>query len=217
MIRWTVDALLARVQEYLGEDVGDFYNYQTRLTLLNQAQLDMVRETLGLTKVVSLDYDPAVGVDFPDDFLTFSKITPQFVATDGTVTDLEVVSGYRLQELHPTWRTDSTGTPESILDDTLDLYPTPPLAGTLRLPYVYAPAQLVDDDDEPYDGVARLAVFGEALAMFVANRVLLPSNPQLATVYNNMYNEEQKKMREAVRDNPRKDRFVRRASLEDWT
>lgn len=213
---WSVDLILDRVQELLNEGPGDFYNFQTRMMLLNQAQEELIKNTNAFYKEARLDYDPEVGVEFPRDFIKFASNKPYWENTSGTLTPLTVATTYRVEELSSDWRSaEVSETPSHLIEDDLTVYPTPSSPGTLILPYIYRPYYLHEGSDIPLGGNRKYGNYSDAISYWVASRVLIATNPNLSATYQTIYQAEEAKMREEVRDR-RSERFIRKTNLGEW-
>jgi len=213
MAEWTVGKLLDHVQELLAEPVGGFYNISTRLDQLNQAQRELAHESRAFvgsanTTVVIGTRDYAL----PADFLSLYWEAPYFVDTAGQRSTLEVIDPGLLATRFPHWQ-DLThaGTPTHLLvrNGTLTLYPTPTSGGTLTLPYVLEPAELVEMDDVPFDALPHYNRFAPALAYRVAFINSVARAPQLASMYRDLFERQERLMRHYARSNPQSKPGVR--------
>lgn len=214
MASWNVERLLDHVQELLGEPVGGFYNISTRLDHMNQAQRELSHETraiLGTTNIAVVLGTRNYAL--PVDFLTFSSEAPYFV--DGSanqypvvVTDLDMMA-----RRYPQWQDQAAhvGLPTHIVvrNGTLTLYPTPNQAGTLTLPYVAEPTELVAMTDEPFNGLSHLNRFAPALAYKAAFVTSIGRAPQVAGMFQDLYERQERLMRHFVRSSPQNKPGVR--------
>lgn len=227
---WNVERLLAHVQRLVGEPEGAFYNIQSRLDDFNRTQEEIVVETRAITKYATLTTtDDNREVDLPTDFLMFAQTGLRYHDGSENYYPVEVVSAADIDDLYPQWKfSDQYGTgsygagsygdlnynqeiPEHAWvtnQDTLNLLPLPG-GGDIEFEYVAAPTQLTDLDDEPFNGITALNRFSVALAFKAANIEMLPINPQYATVLNNMYIQEVKKLRDVLRRNPQTDNRIK--------
>lgn len=199
----TAEMLLDLVQELVGEPIGGFYNISRRLAMLSQAQNEMVAETKAIQCTAGVTVaagDPVV--DLPDNFGQFGSIPPVF---EGTV--LRVVAPLELHMGRPGWLTSTEGgTPDRLVARGSEwvLVPTPSEGGTLTITYVPVLPAFTGMDDQAFRGYPNLERFSTGIAYRVASLIALPSNPTLAGVYNDMYIQEEQKMRHAARANAQK-------------
>lgn len=220
---WTVQNLLDLTQELIGEPVGGFYNIGTRLLHFNSAQEQFINRTHALLTETDLTIDSGDRtVAIPSDFLTFGKLDPTWVASNGDPTMLKVIPINQAEDLHPLWRdtTDrETGTPAylALQDDSIYIFPEPDADGTLTLPYVQRPTELADVTDEAFNGEARLQMFAPALAYFAANIIMLPRSPQTALTYHEMFELEVRKARSYLYKNPQERHYRSTARLDRWS
>ena len=214
MSEWNVEKLLDHVQELLGEPTGSFYNISTRLDLMNQAQREMNEEARAI--VARAEIPLVLGqreYDLPDDFLCFDREVPQVVEISGQRVNPRVVDVGYLETVRPQWQdeTGHRGTPEFLFvrNGAVMLYPTPTTLGTLHVPYVVLPDELVDMDDVPFNGITRLNRFAPALAYKVAFISTIGRAPQLAGNYQSLYAQQERLMRHFTRSNPQKPQSIR--------
>lgn len=213
MAEWTVGKLLDHIQELLAEPVGGFYNISTRLDQLNQAQRELAHESRAFTKRAAVTV--VVGTrDYalPADFLSLGWEAPYFVDSSLNQSGLEVVDPGLLSARFPHWQDAShTGTPTQLLvrNGTLTVYPTPSSGGTLTLPYVSEPAELVDAGDVPFDGLSHYNRFAPALAYKVAFINAIGRAPQLAGMFQDLFERQERLMRHYARSNPQNKPGVR--------
>jgi hypothetical protein len=217
---WTVSTLLDMVQELLGEPVGGFYNISTRLQYMNQAQREMNEETRALT--ASSDISVTSGTrdySVPADFQTFAQEAPFFKDLSGNRTRLNVVSPSDLDARFDHWQDDDVheGDPAYVLlrNGTLPLHPTPDTSGTITLPYLVEPDELVDMDDVPFNGLSRYNRFSPALAYKVAFIQMIGRAPQVAAMFRDLYERELREMRHYVRTNPQNHLEIRPTPREE--
>jgi hypothetical protein len=160
----------------------------------------------------------------------FSQTAPRY-NDNGDYNKITIISPSQADYLFPNWQDAADLYPTSspthgwlTNQNTLNLLPLPN-GGDVELTYVKRPDDMVQLDDEPFDGNVALNRFAIALAYKMANRLTLPRNPQYATILNNMYIEEQKKLRDYLRRDPQQHQAIRpgRASsytladrIEDW-
>lgn len=203
----TAEELLDWVQDLVGEPIGGFYNISRRLALLSQAQNELVAETKAIqcTAVVPIVAGEPVIV-LPSDFGQFGSIPP-------TIGDsiLEVVSPLELNLSKPDWvTTNEVGTPTKLVARGSDwlLVPTPDTNGELILTYVPVLADLEHMDDISFRGYPNLERFSPGIAYRVAAIIMLSRNPTLAGAYNDLYIQEERKMRHATRSNSQKGQRV---------
>ena len=208
---WTVEMLSNMVQELIGEPVGGFYNISQRLAHLTQAQNELVDETLAMMKSVSFQLTATVfWYQLPDDFQRFGDRQP-YLKDDTSTSSLQVVPPLFMDAEYPGWHTGrQSGTPRYIVqdDDTFYLYPTPDRAYTMNFNYVQIPDELTAMDDIPFNGRKDLNRYAPALAYKVAFLHMLPRSPGLAQIYNDLYIQEEKKMRHFTRTNPQKPQSI---------
>jgi hypothetical protein len=207
MASWNVYSLLNHAQELMGEPVGAFFNISTRLDQMNQAQRELNDETRAIT-----DADTVAVVagtrdyNLPLDFLTFERETPTFLDQSGNRHRVTVVDPAWLDARYPSWQdlTTHTGTPLHLFvrNGALTIYPTPDSAGTLTVPYVVEPAELTQMSDVPFNGLARLNRFAPALAYKVAFVNTIARAPQLASMFLELYERQERLMRHFTRTNP---------------
>lgn len=216
----TVGDLLDTVQELLGEPVGGFYNISRRLSLMNQAQREMVEESRAL--VSTLEESVSSGTrtyNLPSDFLTFSQERPYFTDSGGDRSNLKVVTPSFLDQVNPHWQDDTrhSGTPMYLVleNGTLTLHPNPDSSGTLTVPYIVDPTELADVDDVPFDGVTRLNRHAMGLAYYAAYIGAMGMSAQQAFAYKDMYEKELREMRHYVRTTPQNHLEVRPTPLEE--
>ena len=221
---YTVEDLLAQVQELIGEGPGDFYNLSSRLRDLNIAQEEMVQRSRALPTETEISVVAGTQTyALPDNFLMFGRFEPQFVETSGNNRySLEVIGERVAEEMFPNWRDTTTnyrGTPQYIVEvqEEIYLFPTPNAAGTLTLPYIERPTDLAEMTDEAFSGIERLQRFAPGLAYYVANKIMLPRNPQTAMVYHSMYTEEVRKMTASLRNNPQRRSFRKVVPMSNWS
>lgn len=209
-----VEDLLNHIQELVGEPVGGYYNISTRLKQLNQAQREMVQDTRALVNSINIAVDANQStVYLPDDFLTYAKEQPYFTDSTADIHKLQVVDLDFMDETYPTWREGtSVSTPMYLVmtgSQQVDLYPLSAEGGTLTVPYVVDPDELVDVDDEVFNGVTNLNRYAFGLAYKVAAMYMMPRAPQLGQQYLAMYNRELRQMRQDVRSNPQHTQTLR--------
>jgi hypothetical protein len=211
-MNWTADSLLAHVQDLLGEGVGDFYNISTRLNLMNHAQDEMLEETRALTSTTTLTtVSGTQTVALPSDFLTFSTEQPVYITAGGDYYPLTVQDVGDIDRMFPNWQDSteypaSSGPPTDIWvtnHETLNMLPLPD-GGDVNLRYVPSATLMTDYSDVPFNGNTRLNRFAVGLAYKVANTIMLPRNPELASVYQRMYIAELRKLRHHARSNPQR-------------
>jgi hypothetical protein len=207
MASWTVERLLDHVQEIMGEPVGGFYNISTRLDQMNQAQRELNDETRAI--VGTTDITVVSGTrdyDLPADFLTFSTEQPYFVDSAGQYHAVEVTDVDLMARRYQRWQDESAhvGLPTHLVvrNGTLTLYPTPNQGGTLTVPYVVEPTELAEMDDEPFNGLSHLNRFAPALAYKVAFVNAIGRAPQIAAMFQDLYERQERLMRHHVRSSP---------------
>lgn len=211
-MNWDAQTLLDYTQDLIGEGVGDFYNISTRLNMMNQAQEEMVEETRALTATTSLTTTSGTRtVALPDDFLTFSTEQPVYIDSSGTYYPLNLRDVSDIDRKYPNWQDNTeypatSGPPTDVWltnHETLNMMPLPD-GGTVNLTYVVEPTRLTGYTSTPFNGNERLNRFAIGLAQKVASTIMLPRNPQLAAIYQDMYIRELRKMRHHVRANPQR-------------
>lgn len=197
--QWTAERISERVQELIGEPAGGFYNWSDRLVVMNTGQEELVLETQALTTRASIPLVDGQG-ELPDDLLELTHNTPYLQTAGGNQIPLEMVGAYHIEENFPIGAGPFAGTPTlaTVEDDTIFVYPKP-TEGDVVIRYVVRPADMVDFEDVPFNGSPRLNRYAEGIAFYTATRIMLPRNPQLATVYQNAYIQTQKNMRHDLR------------------
>lgn len=198
-MRATAGDVLTQVQRLLGEPAGAYYDMRYRLQRVNQAQLEMVQDSLGQEREIEV---PLVGeeeVVLPDDFLTFGRNQPYFLSPSGHATALRSVDPEFVQGREFGWEGGPT---YLVVDGTRRLRIVPaPSSGTLVVSYVSAPEPLWGEDDEIFSGDPRLARYSTALAYKVAAGEMQAIAPQQAQNYLGLYEREMRHLREATRKN----------------
>lgn len=214
MASWNAERLLDHVQELLGEPVGSFYNISTRLDQMNQAQRELSHETraiLGTTDIAVVLGTREYAL--PADFLTFSSEAPYFVDGSSQQHELVVTDLGMMARRFPRWQDSSAnvGLPTHLVvrNGTLTLYPTPNQGVTLTLPYVAEPTALAEMDDEPFNGISHLNRFAPALAYKAAFVTSIGRAPQVASMFQDLYERQERLMRHFVRSNPQNKPGVR--------
>lgn len=207
MAEWTVRRLLDHVQELMGDPPGSFYNISTRLDQFNQAQRELNHETRALSGLDEITVVAGTRTyALPADFLTLDAQAPYFEDTAGNVSEVRVVNAAYLDRTVPGWQdTDlTTGQPTHMIlrNGNVTLYPTPEAGGTLWVPYLVEPTELTEDDDVPFNGLRELNRFAPALAYKVAFVNTLARAPQLAGMFQDLYEKQERLMRHHVRSNP---------------
>lgn len=214
MASWDVRRLLDHTQELLGEPPGGFYNISSRLDLFNQAQRELNEETRAITDEAAVavvlgtrDYD------LPADFQSLDVEQPTFTDASGNITQVKVTDQNMLDRTTPGWQntTQNTGLPTHLFirNGTLTLWPTPDADGTLNLPYVVEPTELTADDDVPFNGIARLNRYAPALAYKAAFVTSVSRAPQLAAMFIDLYERQERLMRHFTRSSPQQHARVR--------
>lgn len=219
MASWNVSRLLDHAQELMGEPVGGFFNISSRLDQFNQAQRELNEETRALSDVGSIAVEISTrDYDLPADFLSFDLEAPTFTDASGSITTVQVTDTNYLDRTVPGWQhlTTNTGTPTHLIvrNGQVTLFPTPDAAGTLNLPYIVEPTELTDMDDVPFNGLQRLNRFAPALAYKVAFVNTIARAPQLAVMFQDLYEKQERLMRHFARSSPQQNAGVR-PTLED--
>lgn len=210
MALWQASNLLDMTQELVGEPVGGFYNISQRLAHMSQAQRALVDESNALSVEATITTTSGIAsYDLPTGFLHFGKHQPVAtpVSLSSPQTPVEVAANIFMDQTYPGWRNgNQTGTPRYLVQEggSIYLYPTPDSTMNLHFNYVPDPNALVGMDDVPFNGRDDLNRYGPALAYHAAFIHLLPRAPQLAQMMQNLYTDEEKKMRHFVRTNPQK-------------
>jgi len=218
MADWTVKDIMDHIQDLIGEPVGSFYNLNTRMKQLNQAQRELVLDTRALTGSASV----ATVVDqakysLPDDFLTYGKEQPYYTDSTTNAQKLQVVDVGWMDDELSSWRstTIASSTPKYLIDVggmEFELYPIPKAVGTVTVPYIVAPTDLDELTDSVFNGIENLNKYALALAYKVAAVHMLPRAPQLGQYYQSLYQKELRQMRHDIRVNPQRQARLRPVS-----
>lgn len=198
-----LDLYGTRVDEALGTaDRTGLFTTALRKAAVNEAQIWFLTETacLSKTKAIALvqaqgEYDLEEVID-DETFLFIDPAQgPRIEMTDANG-NTTVLSGEQsfprrtvlwLNEYRSGWQADAAGMPdcwyerEEGAESLIGLTPSPDIPSgqtwVLQLPYVYSPALLVNDDDEPFtvDGVTKrsIAPWHDALGFRAAARLEL--------------------------------------------
>lgn len=204
---WTASDLLDHIQELIAEPVGGFYNISSRLSQLNLAQRLLVEQTRALPTSGTIAVTAGTqDYSLPADFLTFAAQDCYLTESGSTtITPLNVVTAAMLDRLIPGWQdTTITSTPTYLVQagSSIKLVPMPDASYTLNLPYIKAPADMVELSDEPFDGDPNLNRHATALAYYVARTYMMARAPEIAQQFESLFRREQRMMRHYVRSNP---------------
>ena len=218
MSNWRVSDVLDQIQELVGEPAGAYYNISNRLNQLNQAQREMVEDSRAIHKEIEIPTEIGKRTYIlPDNFLTYSKVSPFYKEASNNVYLLKVVDTGFMDIVLPGWQKDSplppTGKPQYIVMTGVQEFELHPASSDptakIVINYVVDPPALTDLTDEIFAGHTSLNRFGYALALKVAAMYMMPRSPQLGQQYLGQYNAELRKMRALVRSNPQHPQTLR--------
>ena len=224
---WTVETVLNKIQQLIGEPEGSFYNIAQRLADVNKAHQEMIRESGALLKEFNATTSASFGsfsdafseafaggtaaqFVLPNDFLKLGPRQP--VALEGSSSyPLEVVPNRYLDERFPAWqhRNSLWGRPQFLLLENNVVLPYAVPAGpfSISMHYVYAPP-LPNFTDIPFDARPDLNEFSPGIAYRVVSYLLLFANPTAADYMRNLYRQEVNRMRHFTRTSPPKDYHI---------
>lgn len=227
---YTVENILDKVQELIGQPIGSFYSISNRIATANAIQRDMVRESNALIGYSTLNvgsgfgsfssafssaFDSSPGTSssliLPDDFMHFSSRRP--IISDGSLQiPIPVVSPRFMDNEYPSWRYhDSVSfSPRYLTKDGrfIGPYPFPIEAFTLEFNYVKTPEELTSLSQLPFDEREDINEFAQGIAYRMASDLMLSINPSVAEYLRRLYNDEVARLRHFTRVDPQKDYHV---------
>lgn len=227
---WTVETVLNKIQQLVGEPEGAFYNISSRMHDISRAQSEMVRESGALIKNVLLSADSGFGsfseafdsafesggtgdaanLRLPSDFVKLGGRQP-VVLVGTSHYPVEIVPSRVLDTLYPAWRVSSSlgNTPQyaMIENNFLAPIPVPSEAFEIDVQYVYSPA-LTEFTQVPFDSRPDLNEFAQALAYRVASDILMIGAPETSAMLRQAYVGEINRMRHFTRTSPPKDYHI---------
>lgn len=163
-----------KLDRELGSSDRELFTVALRKEYANEGQQKFNEQTSCFVKRATLaivdetqEYDvEATGIIAAGDYLWPSKTSASLKRVGASVTsyvegpDLPFKTEEQLNQEHPNWRAATAGTPECwyLREDGgsvyIGLYPAPDVPSgetwTLLWPYVARPADMVEDDDEPF-------------------------------------------------------------------